>query len=406
VERITHLPSQSDQYFFDNFAKALNVFSFYEKIIVTGDLNAQEGEDPLDNFSLQNDLTNIVKKPTCYKNKDNPSVIDLLLTNTPKSFKKTQTFFTGLSDCHKLVLSVFKTTFTKSKPKEIFYRDYKNFESCLFNADLQHTLLTENSGAGDYKIFEQKFVHTLELHAPLKRKLLRANHAPYVTKVLRKAIMKRSSLETKYFKNRTQESLENYKRQKNYCSRLYKKERKKYFNGLKTSVVSDNKEFWKNILPLFSEKRKTTNKITLVENDTVSSEDKAVAEKLSDYFDDVVRTLQISNNSYIVNEEKNITDPVEKAIQEYDLHPSIIFMRSEIQNITLFEFCKISIEEMKNEINRLNPKKSSTHLNIPTKVLKLSLDTSAEYLTKIFNDSLTSCIFPDELKLADITPIP
>ena len=71
-------------------------------------------------------------------------------------------------------------------------------------------------------------------------------------------------------------------------------------------------------------------------------------------------------------------------------------MRNEIQDITLFEFCKISIEEMKNEINRLNPK---------TKVLKLSLDTSAEYLTKIFNDSLTSCIFPDELKVADITPI-
>ena len=154
------------------------------------------------------------------------------------------------------------------------------------------------------------------------------------------------------------------------------------------------KSFGKTFYHFFSEKRKTTSKITLVENDTVSSEDKSVAEKLSDYFDDVVRTLQ-----------KNITDPVEKAIQEYDVHPSIIVMRSEIQNITLFEFCKISIEEMKNEINRLNPKKSSTHLNIPTKVLKLSLDTSAEYLTKIFNDSLTSCIFPDELKLADITPI-
>ena len=113
----------------------------------------------------------------------------------------------------------------------------------MFNADLQHTLLTENSG--DYKNFEKKFMHTLELHAPLKRKLLRANHAPYVTKVLRKAIMKRSSLETKYFKKRTQESLENYRRQKNIVAGFTKKSEKKYFNGLKTSVVSDNKEFWK-----------------------------------------------------------------------------------------------------------------------------------------------------------------
>ena len=94
------------------------------------------------------------------------------------------------------------------------------------------------------------------------------------------------------------ESLENYRRQKNIVAGFTKKSEKKYFNGLKTSVVSDNKEFWKNILQLFSEKRKTTNKNTLVENDTVSSEDKTVAEKLSDYFDDVVRTLQINNNSY------------------------------------------------------------------------------------------------------------
>ena len=34
-------------------------------------------------------------------------------------------------------------------------------------------------------------------HAQIKRKLLRANHIPYMTKALRKAIMKRSELENK-----------------------------------------------------------------------------------------------------------------------------------------------------------------------------------------------------------------
>ena len=52
----------------------------------------------------------------------------------------------------------------------------------------------------------------LNKHAPLKKKLLRANHAPYITKTLRKAIMRRFQLETKYPKNKTQTDLKQYKK--------------------------------------------------------------------------------------------------------------------------------------------------------------------------------------------------
>ena len=69
---------------------------------------------------------------------------------------------------------------------------------------------------------------TLNQHAPLKKKVLRANNAPYITKKLRKAIMKRSQLEKIYLKNLTDKTLKLYKKQKNYVSRLYKK-KEKYF---------------------------------------------------------------------------------------------------------------------------------------------------------------------------------
>ena len=42
---------------------------------------------------------------------------------------------------------------------------------------------------------------TLDKNAPLKKKMLRANHTPYMTKGLRKAMMKRSSLKNKVYKN-------------------------------------------------------------------------------------------------------------------------------------------------------------------------------------------------------------
>ena len=62
------------------------------------------------------------KEPTCFKNAYNPSCINFILTNSPGSFFKTESVFTGISDFHKMVISVFKTTFSKSKPKEIVYR--------------------------------------------------------------------------------------------------------------------------------------------------------------------------------------------------------------------------------------------------------------------------------------------
>ena len=65
----------------------------------------------------------------------------------------------------------------------------------------------------------------LDHHAPLKKEVLRANNAPYITKELRKAIMKRSQLEKIYLKTLSEKSLKAYRKRKNYVSRLYKKEK-------------------------------------------------------------------------------------------------------------------------------------------------------------------------------------
>ena len=69
---------------------------------------------------------NLVKEKTCFKNVTNPSCIDLFLTNNALSFQHTETVSIGLSDFHKLVLTVSKTTISKSKPREIHYRDVRS----------------------------------------------------------------------------------------------------------------------------------------------------------------------------------------------------------------------------------------------------------------------------------------
>ena len=122
-----------------------------------------------------------------------------------------------------------KHNFHRSAPKELVYRDYKNIDRAIYKRELEDKL---NQQINEYKHFEQIFLEILNIHAPIKKKLLRANHVHYLTKALRKLIIKRPELESKCLKNKTSENLKSYKKQRNFSSKLYKKERKNIMKGL------------------------------------------------------------------------------------------------------------------------------------------------------------------------------
>ena len=59
------------------------------------------------------------------------------------------------------------------------------------------------------------------------------------------------------------------KEQKNYVSRLYKREKTLFFLSLNVSVVAGNQKIWKTIKLLFPNKGNSFNKIKLVENEEI-----------------------------------------------------------------------------------------------------------------------------------------
>ena len=141
--------------------------------------------------------------------------------------------------------------------------------------------------------------------------MLRANHSSYVSKPLRKAIMRRSYLEKIYFRKRTVDSLTKYKKQKNYCSRLYKKERKKFFDNSNPSIVEDNKTFWKTVEPFLTNKDSKGGNIKLVEKGELLQKDSLIAEEFNNFFKNAVSSLDINENSFIINNETaSIYDPI------------------------------------------------------------------------------------------------
>jgi len=67
----------------------------------------------------QYNAKNLVRDKTCFKNIENPSCVDLFITNSYRSFQNTKVLSTGLSDFHKMAITVLKTKFKKLPPKMI-----------------------------------------------------------------------------------------------------------------------------------------------------------------------------------------------------------------------------------------------------------------------------------------------
>ena len=119
-------PSVCEKEFLLHLNKAHNFFSTKHKnITLIVGFNMQPENKNVKDFCDLNQLEHLILKPICYKGKA-PSEIDLIITNHKRSFMKSDTCETGLSDPEKMVYSFLKKTFGKRKPKTIYYRCFKN----------------------------------------------------------------------------------------------------------------------------------------------------------------------------------------------------------------------------------------------------------------------------------------
>ena len=383
----------------------------YENVIVIGDLNSETTEEAMSDFCSLFNFKSLIKDPTCFKNPENPSCIDLILTNKPHSFQNTAVLETGLSDFHKLTLTVLKTSFRKMPPKVITYRNYKYYSNINFCNELNFYL----KGVDLNRISNDEYVHLVmdvfNRHAPLKLRYVRANDCPFITKCLRKEHMKRSKLRNMFLKEKTEEYAKAYKRQRNKCVSLLKKAKKTYYEILSPSSICDNKTFWKSVKPLFTDKTTSTDNITLVENKLIVSDDETISEIFNDFFSNAVKNLNIepyelfSFDKYFLSVVSENDDPINTAINKYEDHPSILKINETVSFTDRFSFKPTDLQTVIKEISNLNDSTACPIESIPVKILKKNYDIFAPKLLIDFNYAISVGIFPNNLKLADISPI-
>ena len=101
------------------FSSVKNVQKFH----TNGDFKAEISDTNMGFFCAIHKFKSLIKEPTCYKNHDDPTYIDLILTNWIQHFQASSILETGLSDFHKMILTVLKSEVPHQHPKVISYRN-------------------------------------------------------------------------------------------------------------------------------------------------------------------------------------------------------------------------------------------------------------------------------------------
>ena len=171
---------------------------------------------------------------------------------------------------------------------------------------------------------------------------------PFINKLLSLADMKRTRLRNYYPKKRSEQNRLSYVKQRNYCVSLLRKNKKDCYANLNVKDIVDNKQFWRTVKPLFSDKTKSNEKITLVEDETITTQDEQNEELLNIFFSNAVKNLKIPRFSNTNPLAERLNNPTLKAILKYKNHPSIVAIRN-ANNNSLFRFNEVCVEEVYKE---------------------------------------------------------
>ena len=264
-----------------------------------GDINIDTSEEKaigmtkLSEFCDIFDLVNLITGSTC-ETLNSSTCLDVILTNKKRTFKNSGIIETGISDLHKMTITTMRVNYQRLQPIKVQYRSYKNFQEKLFLKDLKKqsfekciNIIDKDEAYDDH--FKEIFVSVVNKHAPLKTKFIRGNHAPFMNKELSKAIMYRSKLRNIHNKKKTKETWEAFKRQRNKCVPIKRRNIRNHVKDLAKNHGANGKMFWTAVKPFLTNKESSKGQgITLEVGDDQLDDKIKVAEELNEYFVNII----------------------------------------------------------------------------------------------------------------------
>ena len=128
------------------------------------------------------------------------------------------------------------------------------------------------------------------------------------------------------------------------------------------------------------------------------------ADTFNTFSGNIGNTLKIDKDEQFIVETNNVFDSVLKAIKKYSAHPIILSSKEKMNN-NVFSFRKVTYKKILNEINSLDPSKSTQSEDNPFRIIKDNADIFASFILQNFNKCIIDGKFPDQLKKADVISV-
>ena len=152
---------------------------------------------------------------------------------------------------------------------------------------------------------------------------------------------------------------ENYKKQINFCVDLLRKTKTEYFKYLNVKDPSDNRKFWKTIKPYFSNNGLNSNKLLLKEKANLVSDEKELATIKYSFFTNITKDLELKKDS-----------------------------KGKLNNLILLKSFLLKDYEVRKFIMNLDGPKPTLVGDIPTNMLKQTVDIHLPIMTQVINMSI------------------
>ena len=205
-------------------------------------------------------LQNIIKGPTCFKGKVG-TLLDIVLTTSPRRVASTVNLNTGVSDFHHLVGFATKITVPKTGNAFVTYRSYKKFNEAEFRQDVANAPYQVSEIFYDiedkYWFYETLMNEIINSHAPLMKRKTVANPVHFMNNAYRKACYQKSMAHNRYFKTgKTHALWQKYRKARNHAAKLRAASVKNFFDTRCNTQFKENpKRYWDTIKPFMTDKK-------------------------------------------------------------------------------------------------------------------------------------------------------
>ena len=239
-----------------------------------------------------------------------------------------------------------------------------------------------------YWAHETLIKEVIDEHVPIKERRSKPNKPAFMNSELRSAVYKKRMLRNKYFKCRSPQNWEKYRKQRNYVTKLKRQSLRVYFFE-RCHGGPKSKDFWPTIKPFLSKKgSKDDPTIILNEDGKIVSDQKDVCHIFKDFFINVAKDIGSNNNC------------------DLESHPSILKIQEQSNLCTEpFNFNHVDSMYVHTSISKLQTKKATGVDGISAKILKACTNSIAQPISSLINFTFDTNSFPRNLKQAQVLPI-